>query len=154
MLKFAVATVLAVNAISIREEEKSASLTEGQMHAETSYAAMFLKKGDCPATETFKDLELARLEGDWYTYASLNTYNLFNNADCLHSVCTYDEESGVLNTEFEMDLEGRQAKIHELRTFVEGDLLISDMFDQKLAFHGAVLDTDYDNYVIGYGCFD
>ena len=152
MLKYSVATVLAVNAISIRkEDELTASPTEG---AKTSYAAMFLKRGDCPATETFKDLDLARLEGDWYTYTSLNTYNLFYNAECLHSVCTFDKESGVLNSDFEMELEGRHAKVHELRTFFEGDMLISDMFDQKLAFHGAILDTDYDNYVIGYSCFD
>lgn len=115
---------------------------------------MILKRGDCPQTETFKDVKLKKLKGDWYTHASLNLYNMYYNSDCIHSKNTYDKREKVLNTEMEMSMEGNRMKMYDIQSYFLGEKLVSDMFGQKLRFTGDILDTDYDNYVIGYGCFD
>ena len=162
MLKYLCATVLAVNALKIREEleselpakEDKASGVGSELPNDVNFASMMLKRGDCPVTETFKDLDLSRLEGEFFTHASLNLYNMYYAADCLHTKSTWDAEANKLRSEVGLDLEGRHMIIHDTECYKEEEKLVSDMFGNKLRFVGNVLDTDYDNYVIGYGCFD
>ena len=154
MFSYLCALVIAATAIKIDNESAEIKHADEKTDQSKSFASMFFKKGLCPSIEFFKDLDLTKLEGNWFTHATINSYNMHYGAECVHSNCKLDSEDNSLKSELTLLVNGKQLKISGVRTFMQGSKVVTDMFGNRLHFVGDVLDTDYDNYVIDYGCFD
>ena len=113
------------------------------------------KKGSCPTKiEMMKDLELKKLEGEWYTVRSF-MFSPFIETSCYHSLSKFDDKNKSLLSEVEMKMGTHDHRIHGIETTLVGQDLSTQMFGHNhMTMIGRVLYTDYDKFAIDYYCFD
>ena len=107
MLNTLCTLVIAATAIRI-DKETTETKPVGSDNTDQSFASMFFKRGHCPSSIEFhKDADLTKLEGKWFTHASLNSYNEYGGAECIHSSCKLDSEDTSLKSELRLLVNGK-----------------------------------------------
>ena len=115
------------------------------------------RKGECPNLELMSDsgegVDLQRLEGDWFTRASINMAH-FTPLSCIHSVCEFDPETQSFNSAIEMNLGTQKWVISDIVSKYTAPSYDTYLFDEKVRITSGILATDYDTYSVDYACFD
>ena len=78
------------------------------------------KKGNCPTNiQMKKDIELKRLEGEWFTVRSY-MFSPFIETNCYHTLAKFDDATMSLLSEVEMRLGTHDHRIHGIETTLVG----------------------------------
>ena len=124
---------------------------------ESEFAFDFNKlfeRGFCPeGVEGMKNLEYARLSGDWFLQRMDEPFVPEMLPKCHHCQLEVDASGDFSATE-EVQFGGRNFIVNEIEGSFDGPTLEAEFFGEKLQVSFTILDTDYDNYMIGYECFD
>jgi hypothetical protein len=132
--------------IQLEEEDESAE-------RKVDWTRMFLR-GSCPAdVEGMKSLKASELTGDWYMHRC--SRDLFNEITptCHHARMKINED-GSFNAIEEAQFLGHKFIAEDIVGQFTDSNVRADFFDSKLSVKVRVLDTDYENYLVGYECFD
>ena len=134
--------------MSEKKEEKSTTTEE-----EFDFTKLF-EKGFCPENiEGMKDLEYAKLTGDWFLQRMDEPFVPEMLPKCHH--CQLDvSEDGKFSATEEVKFGERNFIVNEIKGMFEGSTLKGEFFGDKMRVNFEILATDYDNYMIGYECFD
>lgn len=146
MKVFACATLTVASTLAIKIEERA------------SYERKVFRKGECPTLELMggadgEGVDLERLEGDWFTRASMNMAH-FTPLSCIHSVCEFDPETDSFHSAIEMNLGTQKWVISDITSKYTAPNYDTYLFDEKLRISSGILATDYDTYSVDYACFD
>lgn len=112
------------------------------------------EKGFCPENiEGMKDIEYAKLSGDWFLQRMDEPFVPEMLPRCHHCQLDVDEMGSFSATE-EVQFGGRNFIVNEIQGEFNGSTLEAEFFGEKMQVSFEILATDYDNYMIGYECFD
>ena len=121
---------------------------------EVDWNRMFTK-GICPADVKSKveNLEAKRLTGEWYMHRSSEFLQEEMTPTCHHAMMNIKDDGSFTATEEAAFMDKTWIGDNITGQFTK-NAVRADFFDKKLSIAVTVLDTDYDNYLIGYECFD
>lgn len=112
------------------------------------------KAGVCPSDVIGKeDLEATRLSGDWYMHRTTEFLLDYMTPTCHHATMKINEDGSFLAME-EAAFMGKTFVAENVKGKFTKNRVRADFFDDKLSVKVQILDSDYDNYLIGYECFD
>mmetsp|Transcript_11790 Transcript_11790/g.14966 ORF Transcript_11790/g.14966 Transcript_11790/m.14966 type:complete len:219 (-) Transcript_11790:125-781(-) len=143
-------------ASSIRQEAAEAKEPVGTSHeGSTEFDVMKLfSKGLCPENiEGMQDLEYAKLTGDWFLQRTDEPFIPDMLPNCHHCQLEVNEEGEFTATE-EAQFGGKAFIIENVTGEFAGPTMEVDLFGEKMQVQFEIMGTDYDNYMIGYECFD
>lgn len=120
---------------------------------DVDWSRMF-KAGVCPSDVIGKeDLEAPKLSGDWYLHRSTEFLLEQMTPTCHHATMKINDDGSFVAME-EAAFMGKTFVAENVKGKFTKNRVRADFFDEKLSVKVQILDTDYDNYLIGYECFD
>lgn len=94
------------------------------------------------------------MSGDWYTVM----YSGESVSDFLNPICHHVEMNvnadGTFSSSEEFTLGNKHMTIEGINGIIDGNTVLAELEDGKIAVEGILLDTDYENYQIYYQCYD
>jgi hypothetical protein len=111
------------------------------------------KKGMCPEVEGMKDLEPAKMSGDWYIQMTSDYSKQMLPTTCSHVKVDVNED-GTFTAIDENRYIGKDWVAQNLSGEISGDSARIEFFDNNFSKKMQVVDTDYDTYAIWMECFD
>lgn len=120
---------------------------------EVDWTRMFFP-GMCPAdVKGIEGLEASKLTGEWYLHRSSEFLYPEMTPTCHHCKMEIAADGSFKATE-EATFMGKKFIADDITGLFTESTVRADFFDEKLSVKVQILDTDYDNYLIGYECFD
>jgi hypothetical protein len=110
--------------------------------------------GMCPSDVIGKeDLEASKLSGEWYMHRSSEFLLGMTTPTCHHASMKISDDGSFVAME-EVTFLGKTFVAENIKGLFTKNVVRADFFDEKLSVKVQVLDTDYDNFMIGYECWD
>ena len=110
-------------------------------------------KGSCPDIKGMERVEYKRLSGDWFLQRTDEPSVPEMLPSCHHANFKV-EEDGRFTANEEIRIEGKTFIAENVEGLFNGSTVEAELFGRKLRVQMLLLDTDYDNYLIGYQCYD
>lgn len=128
---------------------------ESEQMAEMSvdWNRMF-QKGLCPKDiKGMEKLVPSKLSGEWFMQRSTEFLQQEMTPTCHHASMLIGEDGNFVANE-EAKFMGKTWIAENITGLYTNSNVRADFFDKKLSLNVMIMDTDYDNYMIGYQCFD
>lgn len=120
---------------------------------EVDWTRMFTP-GKCPENiQGMKNLIPDELSGEWYMQRTSKFMMEGMTPSCHHAVMDIDE-NGKFTANEEASFMGKKFVAEDMTGEFTDNVVRADFFNDKMSVKVMVMDTDYDNYMIGYECFD
>jgi hypothetical protein len=120
---------------------------------DVDWSRMF-KSGMCPSDVVGKlDLEAPKLTGEWYMHRSSEFLMGMTTPTCHHASMKIGDDGSFVAFE-EATFLGKTFVAENIKGQFTKNVVRADFFDDKVSVKVQVLDTDYDNFMIGYECWD
>jgi len=134
------------------QESGSEVMGVGAFAGDAQFDKLF-SKGACPDVKGMDNIEFLKLSGDWFLQRTDEPSVPELLPSCHHAnFVVADDGSFVANEEIR--IEGKQFVAENVTGQFTDSIVEAEMFGQKLRVQMHLLDTDYDNYLIGYNCYD
>ena len=110
--------------------------------------------GLCPEdVQGMEDLEYERLSGDWFLHRTDEPFMPELLPSCHHGQFDVNSE-GDFTAKEEVRVQGKIFVTEDISGDFDDFIVEAEFFGDKLEVEMMILDTDYDNYMIAYQCYD
>ena len=136
------------------QTDRKDTMKIGEVASEINFDNLFLK-GLCPdlTSPAMTEIDYPRLTGDWFLQRTDEPSVPEMLPACHHCNLSVTPEGTFTGSE-EVRVEGKTFIAEDITGLFSKQVMEANLFGQKLRVQMQVLDTDYDNYLIGYQCFD
>lgn len=124
----------------------------GSFAGDVNFDNLF-SRGLCPQVNAKKNIEFQRLTGDWFLQRTDEPSVPELLPTCHHANFQVNADGSFLANE-EVRIEGKNFLAEAITGRFNDSVVEAELFGAKLRVQMELLDTDYDNFLIGYQCYD
>ena len=123
-----------------------------KFEAHADFEKLFAK-GACPDIKNMENIQFKRLAGDWYLQRTDEPAVPEMLPSCHHAIFNVNDD-GTFTAKEEVRIENQTFVADGITGKFTESTLEGNFMGTKLRVQMEILDTDYDNYLIGYQCYD
>ena len=119
----------------------------------TADFSRLFNKGPCPTIKGMETIDYKRLSGDWFLQWTQEPAAPELLPACHHANWKVSED-GKFTAQEELRIQGKTFQHERVSGHFDKSKMSIDLSEKLLTAQMELLDTDYDNYMIVYQCFD
>ena len=124
----------------------------GQFAGNVNFNNLF-SAGPCPTVAEMKNIDFTKLSGDWFLQRTDEPAVPELLPSCHHANFNVNADGSFTASE-EVRIEGKSFVSHDIKGMFKESTVEAELFGSKLRVQMQLIDTDYQNYLIGYQCYD